>query len=253
MFKKLISVILALCTVAALCSCSAGTSETNTTSAATAETTAAETATTKSEISNADSPETLEDKIIEETEKAIATLTGEYEELSAGITSYDEYVANSEKVEEFYDKVNSTSEQIAINLCEYSGIYGELIMNSDMTTDDMYDAFDDLCDCVYKDAADILYDGIYDGLLEDIYDDFYDGILDDRDDSISYSDWYDTRSTEYKLWYRTRSDCYEHWSDMRSDVYEFCSDMRSELFSNDIEKAQKILEDFKEDVQKMSE
>lgn len=200
---------------------------------------------------DATSFEALEESINKETEKAITTLFTEYETLSASIANYAEYVANADKVEAFYDKVNTTSAAIATKLYEHSVTYAEKIIKSGMSTDDMYDAFDGLYDCIYEDAADILYDGIYDGILEDIYDDFYSGVLDEKDDGVSYSDWSKARSNEYKMWSNTRSDCYKQWSNMRSDIYEFWSDMRSEMYSDDIECAQKIFNDFMEDVQKM--
>ena len=119
-------------------------------------------------ISLASSLETLEEKINTETENAINDLTAEYEALTKNITTYADYVANAEKVEEFYAKVTSTSEEIAAKLYEYSVTYADFIMKSGMSTDDMYDEFDGLYDCIYEDAADILYDGIYDGILEAI-------------------------------------------------------------------------------------
>lgn len=196
--------------------------------------------------------DTLEISIVKETEKAVEKLKSDYEALSKNITTYSDYVANAPQIEKFYDKINLTSAQISKKLYEYSASYAEKIMKSGLSADDMYDAFDGLYDCIYEDAADVLYDGIYDGILETVYDDFYDGILDERDDSVSYEDWSEARSNEYKMWSETRSDCYKQWSDLRSDVYELWSDMRSEMYSNDIERAQKILNDFMKDVRKMS-
>lgn len=195
--------------------------------------------------------ESLEDFISNETEGAINTIAMEYETLKADITTYAEYVTNVSKIEAFYEKIEKTSEQIANQLCQHSVTYAEKIMNSGMSTDEMYDALDGIYDGIYDDAGDILYNGIYDGILDDAYNDFYDGVLDDRDESVSYSEWSKARSDEYKMWSNTRSDCYKQWSNMRSDVYGFWSDMRSKMYSDDVEKAKKILNDFKEDVQKM--
>ena len=148
-------------------------------------------------------------------------------------------------------KINTQTEQACIRLQEYAAKYAEMIMTSEMSNDDKYEAFDELNDCIYDDAADDLNDGIYDGLLKDMQDALYDGVLDDSDDAPSYSDWYDVRSDEYENWYDTRSDVYEVWYDTRSDVYSFYYDMRGELWSNDIEKAKETLEDYEADVEKL--
>ncbi len=67
-----------------------------------------------------------------------------------------------------------------------------------------------------------------------------------------YSEWSDARSDEYEWWSDTRSNVYEDWSDMRSDIYEFQSDLRGELWSDDIDKAQEKIEDFREDIEKLN-
>lgn len=193
--------------------------------------------------------EALEDKIISETESSVAELEAEYEKLVESITTYDEYVSGVKRVEAFYDKVNAKSEEIAGSLYKYTVIYAETVLNANISADDMYDAMDGIYDCIYEDAGDVLYDGIYDGILDDIYDDFYDGVLEDRDENVSYGDWSSVRSDEYKMLSDTRSDCYEHKSDMCSDIYDFRSDVKGKLYKDDIEGARKELKKFKEDVE----
>lgn len=207
--------------------------------------------TSPSADTSANTIEELESIITEDIENTVNALNSEWETLSATITTYDDYVKNAEKVEQFYDKINNQAEQVCIRLQEYTVRYAEIIMTSDMSNDDKYDAFDDLNDCIYDDAADNLNDGIYDGLLKDMQDALYESVLDDSDDAPSYSDWYDVRSDEYEKWYDTRSDVYENWYDTRSDVYNFFYDMRGELWSDDIERAQEILADYKKDVEKL--
>ena len=197
--------------------------------------------------------EELEGNISKDIENTVNALNSEWQTLSATLTTYDDYVKNAEKVEQFYEKINTQTEQACIRLQEYAVKYAEMIMSSDMSNDDKYDAFDDLNDCIYDDVSDDLNDGIYDGLLKDMQDALYEGALDDSDDADSYSDWYDVRSNEYENWYDTRSDVYENWYDTRSDIYSFYYDMRSELWSDDIEKAEDILADYKEDVKKLKQ
>ncbi|MBQ3088032.1 MAG: hypothetical protein IJC36_00180 [Clostridia bacterium] len=207
--------------------------------------------TTPSTNTSANTIEELEGIITKDIEDTVNALNSEWETLSATITTYDAYVKNAEKVEQFYEKINTQTEQACIRLQEYAVKYAEMIMTSDMSNDDKYDAFDELNDCIYDDAADDLNDGIYDGLLKDMQDALYEGVLDDSDDAPSYSDWYDVHSDEYENWYDTRSDVYEVWYDTRSDVYSFYYDMRGELWGDDIEKTQKTLDDYKADVEKL--
>lgn len=205
---------------------------------------------TENSVAEADSVEELETAILKYVNDEIAVLNTEFTELIAEISTYNKYVKNIDDVEAFYEKVSNTSYSISVKLREYSIDYAELILDSDMSTDDMYDAFDDLYDCIYEDAADALYDGIYDGILKDLYDAFYDGVVSDGMDSTDYSSWYDTSSDAYELWYDTSSDCYENWYDMQSDVYGFWSDVKGEIYGNDISGAKEEITDFKEDVKK---
>lgn len=161
------------------------------------------------------------------------------------------YVENAEKVKQFYEKINIQTEQACIRIQEYTVKYAEMIMSSNASNDDKYDAFADLNDCIYEDALDDLNDGIYEGVLEDMQKAIYEGVLDDSDAAPSFSDWYDIRSDEFENWYDTRSDVFDVWYDTRSDVYDFYYDMRGKLWSNDIEKAQKKFDDYKEDVEKL--
>ena len=204
-------------------------------------------------VSESDPFEALETVIIKYVDDEIAALNTEFTELTAEINTYNKYVKNIDDVEAYYEKVSNTSNSISIRLREYSIEYAEKIFASDMSTDDKYDAFDDLYDCIYEDAADALYDGIYNGILKDLYDAFYDGVISDGMDSTDYNSWYDTSSDAYELWYDTSSDCYEHWYDMQSDVYGFWSDVKGELYSNDISGAKEEISDFKEDVRKIKQ
>ena len=202
-------------------------------------------------IPSANSIEEVEAAIEKDVDDTITALNSEWEELQLNITTYEEYSENVEAVEEFYDKVYTTTEQLCIRIQEYTVQYAELIMSSDMSNDDKYDEFGEIYDCIYDDACDEVYDSIYDGILKDIYDKFYDEILKDAYDSVPYKEWSDFRSDEYKWWSNTRSDVYKDWSNTRSDIYGFVSDMRSDLYDDDIEDAEKTLDDYKKDVEKL--
>ena len=203
-------------------------------------------------IPTANSFEELEETIAKDIEQTVNQLNTKWQSLKSDIVNYNDYVDNANKVEDFYDEINDTVEKACIRLQKYTVQYAELIMKSNMSNDDKYDAFDDLLDCIYEDVADDLNDGIYEDLFDDMQDALYEGVLDDSDEGPSYSEWYDVRSEEYSNWYDSRSEVYSDWYDTRSDIYSFCYDMRSELWSDDIERAEEIFDDYKEDVEKLS-
>lgn len=209
---------------------------------------------TKTPSANTDGD--LDDIVIKDVEDTVAALNAEYEGLKAEIDTYAKYLDSTDKMEDFYAKIQDTNYSLCVRMYEYSLDYAESIVNSDMSNDEKYDELEELYDSIYDDAGNEIYDGIYDGILEDMYDDFYDGLLDDAYDNeeySEYSEWSDARSDEYEWWSDTRSQVYEDWSDMRSDIYEFQSDLRGELWSDDIEKALEKIEDFHEDVEKLKD
>lgn len=198
-----------------------------------------------------DTLDVLNDLVAKDVEDTIAGLGDEYEQLKSEVDTYKKYLANTDRIENFYTKIYNVNYDLCVKMYEYSLRYAELIINSDKSNDDKYDDLDELLDNVYDDAGDDILDGIYDGVLEDMLDNYYDGILDDSDSASSYKEWMDTRSDEYGWWSDTRSDVYNDWSDMRSDVYGFWSDMRKEVWKDDIERAEKKIEDFRKDIEKM--
>ena len=107
--------------------------------------------------------EDLESRIEEQLANSITSLESRWEALSVEIDTYDKYCDNSEKVSEFYQTVIAETEQMCIMLCEYSAAYARMILDSDMSADDKYDAIDGLNDCLYDDACDEIHDEIYEG------------------------------------------------------------------------------------------
>lgn len=196
----------------------------------------------------ADELSTIVSKDIEDT---ISELNKEYEKLKSEIDTFDKYLTNVDKVKNFYTKVYETQNTLCIRMREYSLQYAETVVNSDKPNDEKYDALEDIYNCIYDDAGDDIYDEFYDGILDDMYDDFYNGVLDEGYDSVEYSVWSDARSNEYDWWSDTRSDVYDNWSDFRSDIYDFWSDIIGEIWDDDIERAMKKIEDFREDIEKL--
>lgn len=198
-----------------------------------------------------DSVDAIEEAAMKDAEDAVAKLQANYDQLVQQIDSYDKYVENADKVEKFYQDVVSVTNETCIVLRARAANYAELILASDGSNMEKYGALEGIEDFIYDDATDVIEKEIYDGILDEMNKAFYDGVLDDSDDAPSYEQWYDIRSDEYEWWYDARSDVYEAWYDARSDIYSFYYDERSETYSGDMERAQKKLDNFNADIEKM--
>lgn len=271
MIKKICTILVILCSLTAMCSCGENTTTEKDTNGEnykseiiysdnSEDIKANDKAENKTEeqkdnqsssVYGADTLNELEDSIIEDIENDVSELESEYKVLCDSISSYDDYLNNIKAVESFYDKIKNSSYAISIKLYEYSLTYAETVINSGLPCDDMYTSIDGIYDCIYNDAADNLYDDIYNGILDDMYDDFYNGVISDGYDTTPYKEWSEISYNAYELWSDTRYDSYKYWSDMRSDIYEFWSNLRGAFYIDDLEKAQKIINDFKEDIDKL--
>jgi len=195
--------------------------------------------------------EELEKIVLADVENVINNLNEEKNQLIADINSYEKYCDNIDKIEDFYNKVLITTQNLGIKMREYSVIYAEFIIASDRTNDEKYEDLDQIYDVIYDEFSEQIYDEIYDDLLEDMYDSFYDGVIDDAYDTIPYREWSDAGSKAYRMWSDTGSDVYREWSDAGSDVYRFWSDVSSEVYGEDIEGANEEIKDFKADIEKI--
>lgn len=193
--------------------------------------------------------EQLEELIDTDVAETIDAINGKWDSLKSEVNSYDKYLDNVNVVEAFYEGVYDDTRLLCIRLREYAYAYANLIVESDMSFDDMKDACGEIYDIIYDDACGEIYDEIYDNLLDDIYDYYYDGILDDAYDNEeyeSYEEWSEVLSDEYELWSETLSDVYSEYSDVMNDTYAFYSDLRRELHDEDMEETLEIIGDFKE-------
>ncbi len=238
--KKFLSVLLIIGMIFSLSACGEKTSQDKVSDSK---------ATTEKSIKSAKTLEELEQIVSADVDETVENLNIKLKEVLAENDTYEKYLENISDVEAFYVNILNDTELLCIRLQEYSIAYAEMILKSDKDFSEKYDDFDELYDVIYEDARDEIYDEIYDGILDEMYDAFYDGIMDDAYDNMPYEKWSDMRSNEYDLWSDTRSDVYDIWSDASSDIYDFWSDMRSEMYDKDIEKANKKLSDFKEDIE----
>ncbi len=198
-----------------------------------------------------DDVEALEALVEKDVEDTIVALEAESEQWMGTVDTYDKYVENASEIESYYKKIYEESKELCFRLYEYTYEYADMVLKSDLSCYDMYDTLEIIYNSIYDDAGDEIYDGIYDGILDDMYEAFYEEIFDAAYDTVPYSELSKNRSQEYKWLSGTRSDVYSALSDCRSDVYEFYCDIRGELWGDDIKKAEKELEKFREDIDKL--
>lgn len=209
---------------------------------------AAVSATYDTTIREAASVEELETIVETHVNECIAALNKEWEDLSTEIDTYEKYIENVDKIEEFHIRVEDASAEILTMICQYGVAYTDLILQSGSSTDDMYDEFEGFKDCIYDDACELVKDEIYEALLEEVKDYYYDGIIKDAKDSVAYGDWSDARGDAYGWWSDARGEVYDNWSDARGDLYSYWSDVRSELYSDSLDDAKEIMEKFKKKI-----
>lgn len=167
-----------------------------------------------------------------------AKLASEQEAMFSEVgESYDDYLANIDKVQAWYDLAISETEQLGARAVEYGREYYKTVVEKVDVTDDreLEKATEEYYDTIYDDAFDDYYDAVYDDAFEEMYDKYYDGIIQDAYDVTPYGDWSDVRSDAYKAWSDARSDVYKAWSDARSDVYGDYTDVRSAFYQNDFD------------------
>lgn len=202
-------------------------------------------------LRTASTTEELETVVDAHVSECVQALWIEWETFSAEVSTFDKYMENVDAVEAFHGHIEDAASQILIMICNYGSVYADIILQSALSSKDMYKAFEDFKDCIYEDACKVVKDEIYEDLLGEIKDYYYEGIVKDAKDSIQYGDWSDARSDAYRWWSDTRGAVYRDWSDTRGDLYSFYSDVRSELYSGDTEGASDELQDFKEKIAKM--
>lgn len=193
--------------------------------------------------------ETINEAIEEEYTSRINTLKTEAETLINELNTPDAYIANSDKVKEFYQHIIEETNILCILMKEYAVRYAELVLSSDLSDGDKRDALDGIYDYIYEDASDEIYDEIYDTLLDDLYDAFCDGVLDDRPDSISYEEWDYVSSDEYNQLDYARDLVYFFRNRLSSDVYKFRNNVKTALYNSDTERAQNKINEFKETIE----
>ena len=151
--------------------------------------------------------------------------------------SFDNYVANVDSVQAWYDLAISESEALGERTVENVRQYYRAVVDTvDHGDSDALDAaMDDLYDLIYDDAFEEWYDVIYDDGFESMYDAYYDVAIENGYDTMPYDEWYDIKSAAYDSWYDAKSDVYDAWYDYKSDVYDEWLDVSSGFFNHEFD------------------
>ena len=230
--KKIIALVLAAVVAFALAACSEP-----------------ETVPEKEKAVTAGTIEELQEVIEKDVTDTAVELRAEYDDLAAQIDTYDKYIKDVEKVEAFYNKINEETKAICIRMREYSINYAEIVMDSNDTNEEKYDAMEDLYDCIYDDACGDIYDAIYEDLLGDMYDSIYEGVVSDGYDNAQYEEWSDASAAAYDMWSDCLSDVYDEWSDALSDIYDFWSDVYGDVYGGDEQSVGEEIAKFREEIE----
>lgn len=195
--------------------------------------------------------EQLEEIISKDVTDTNAKLVADQETLVANVDTYEKYETNINKVQDFYNQIIKETNDITIRMREYSIIYVEIVMSSDMSYKDKDKAIDDMYDLICDDAFEDIYDGICDDLMEDMYSAFYSGVVEDGYDYVPYKKWSDVLSQAYDMYSDCSSEVYDIWSDASSDIYEFWSDVSSAMWDGDEAEIEDEIKKLKGDIDKL--
>ena len=153
-------------------------------------------------------------------------LLDEQEKLFSDVgDTYEDYLANTDAIQAWYDLAISETEALGERAVQYGREYYQLVVDSVDVTDDRE----------LDKATEEFYDAIYEDAFDEMYDMYYDGIIDEAYDTTPYDEWSDVSSDAYDACSDARSDVYDAISDARSDVYDDYSDVRSAFYSNDFD------------------
>lgn len=165
-------------------------------------------------------------------------LLDEQEKLFSDVgETYEDYLANTDAIQAWYDLVVSETGALGERAVQYGREYYQLVVDSVDVTDDreLDKATEEFYDTIYDDAFDDYYDAIYEDAFDEMYDMYYDGIIQDAYDTTPYDEWSDAHGDAYDAWSDAHGDVYDAWSDAHSDVYDDYSDVRGAFYSNDFD------------------
>lgn len=187
--------------------------------------------------------------ILDEITADVTTTTNSFQtELDAVfdmVDSYQSYMANQAKIIEWYDLVQTGTQELFDRITESSRDYflraAKLAKDGD--TEAVSDAMQLYYDKVYDEALGNYYDAVYSTQFGDMYDQYYGGILSDAYtlDGVEYSELSDMMSECYNAWSDAMSAVYDAWSNMTSNIYEMWSDVDSAFWDDNFD-IQAILE-----------
>lgn len=177
----------------------------------------------------------------------MAELNEEWADLSSKIDTFDKYKSNLEEVEEFYAHIEAVSDQTRLMLTRYEVAYARLILESDLSSEDKRQCMDDMMTYVSNGEGrgmEEIKNKYYD-LLDEIKDYFYEGIVEEAKDEAGYS-W--IRNGAYNSWENAKTEIRNDWEYTSSDLHSFFAELDLAIHSDEIGRANKIIDKFEEKI-----
>lgn len=168
-------------------------------------------------------PDAIIDALLQDASDTSAYLQSALSEaLGALGTTYDDYLANSQVIADWYSLVNEQMYGLFDRVYVATPIYfNSVVTHVDLENSKALDrAKDAFHDEIYEDFYKIFREGVYEDCFDDLRDVVYDGILKDRPDDVGYDDYSKTRSQFFQSWSWERSYVYRVSSWSRDLAYE---------------------------------
>lgn len=183
----------------------------------------------------------------------VAALTADYETLVAEVATYEDYIANTDRVEAFYDQLVSETTALCERIYGYAAERAEDVLGMEPGSAERDELVGSIYDEFYDEALEMVNDEILSGILEGLYDQYYDGVIDEayygavEEDTLDYDEWYDISDDAYDVWEDARDEVHDVFDDARDDIYDLFSDMQSAMWDEDEEALEKVIRAFEED------
>lgn len=151
----------------------------------------------------------------------------EYLTLKAEIDTYEKYRLYPGKVDEFYDKIMSTTDSLFRNSEDKYATFLKVSLEKCQTDKELERAFEDFYDAIYDEAFEGYYDEVYDRLFEDLYDDIYDDLFENAYDEANYGDWSNAHAEFYSKYVDAHASFFQKYVEAHGRFFKMYTNMRS--------------------------
>lgn len=201
-------------------------------------------------IKSITSTEEFDTIVMNQVFECILALNNEWISLSNDINTYDKYSKDSDKVEDLYNHLADASESILVMIQKYGISYAKLVLESKSSSEDKYNDIEDFSYCIYEDACGMVEDKIYNCILGQMKDYYYNGMLKNAKNDEDFDDWSVVYNNDSRRWSKAYNKVGAKVLLARSDIKNYYKRLRDALAGNDINEANKALQDFIRDVEK---